>query len=167
VAGSIAATIPSRTACRANSVLLQWVTCRPRAIGFRQASWTIWDRCRGGNPRRSPRALRGRDQPAEAVALVTTAGAPDGGRVALVGVGDCLNSTAVGDRQHDPGAADLEPGGAQTTGQPPERLLIIRGDRQRSGVSASHGGRLAEREGRTTQSIADSSISGITYAQRH
>ena len=49
-------------------MLLQWVTCKPRAIGSRQASSTTWARWRGGNPGRAPRPLRGRQQPVEPLA---------------------------------------------------------------------------------------------------
>src|ERR1700761_4360798 len=99
VAGSMAATIPSLTAWRASAALLQWVTCRPQAIGSRQASSTIWARWRGGNPGRTPRPLRRREQPGEPLAAVPLTGPPDRGGVALGRGGDLLHPLAAGDGQ--------------------------------------------------------------------
>jgi hypothetical protein len=48
VRGLMAGTMPVVTACRASSPLVQWVRCKPCAIGSKQASWTSWARCRGG-----------------------------------------------------------------------------------------------------------------------
>ena len=53
----MAGTMPSVTACRARSSLVQWVMCNPSAIGSRQASSTICARWRGGNRGRSTRPL--------------------------------------------------------------------------------------------------------------
>src|SRR6476469_2866257 len=50
----MASTMPSATAWRARSWLVQWVMCSPSAIGSRQASSTIWARWRGGNLQRMP-----------------------------------------------------------------------------------------------------------------
>src|SRR5438876_10807457 len=102
-------TMPSPTAWRAKSELLQCVMCSPLAIGSRQADCTICARCRGGKLLRAtrPRGLPQHD--IEAVLFIAAADAPDRGRVALHLAGQCLDPLAGSDPQEDSGMLDLEP----------------------------------------------------------
>ena len=112
----MASTMPSATAWRARSALVQWVMCSPSAIGSRQASSTIWARCRGGNLLGTPDAGVVQQEVFQPSLLVTATDPPDGGPVALQARGDRLDRLAGGDSQHDPGMLDLEPGQAATAG---------------------------------------------------
>src|SRR5512135_582855 len=116
VLGLMAGTMLSRTACRARSSLAQWVMCRPLATGSRQASSTICARWRGGNPlgaARIPLAVVG-EQGRQAGLLITSAGPPDGGLIALHLSGDGLPPLTGGDGQDDSSPADLIPGQGST-----------------------------------------------------
>ena len=108
--------MPSVTAWRARSALVQWVMCSPSAIGSRQASSTIWARCRGGNLLGTPDARVVQQEVFQPALLVTATDPPDGGPVALHPRGDRLDRFPGGDGQHDPGMLDLEPGQAATVG---------------------------------------------------
>src|SRR5262245_3503549 len=116
VRGLMASTMPLATACRAKSAAVQWVMCRPSAIGSRQASSTIWARCRGGNllGTADPRSVQQEFfQPA---LLVAAADPPDGGPITLQPGSNVLDLLPRGDGQHDPGMLHLEPGQAATVG---------------------------------------------------
>src|SRR6185312_5542142 len=104
----MASTMPSPTAWRAKSSLVQWVMWSPRAIGSRQASSTIWARWRGGNllgPADTGVVLQ---EILQAALLVTAANTPDGGPVTLHPRGDRLDRFASSDGENDPGMLHLE-----------------------------------------------------------
>src|SRR4051794_3712143 len=109
VRGLMRPTIPSLTAWRARSSLDQWVMCNPLATGSRQASSTIWARCRGGKPGRTARSLGLFEEAAHPGLLVALAGAPDRTGVAFQAGGDRRGPVSRGDREDRPGAADLVP----------------------------------------------------------
>jgi hypothetical protein len=109
-------TMPSLTAWRARSALVQWVMCSPSAIGSRQASSTIWARWRGGNLLGTPDAGVVQQEVFQPALLVAATDPPDGGPVTLQARGDNLDRFAGGDGQHDPGMLDLKPGQAATPG---------------------------------------------------
>src|SRR5262245_21824233 len=106
----MAGTIPSSTAWRARSRLVHWVMCKPLATGSRQASATIWARCRGGNPGRSPGPSWRPQEVGQAGGLVAAADPPDGGRIALGAGGERSDRLPRGDGQEDLGPLDLIPG---------------------------------------------------------
>src|SRR3954447_9795796 len=135
---SIAATIPSATACRARSSLDQWVTCSPRATGSRQASCTTRARCRGGKPFGPARTVRCRHQPLHSPPFVEAAGAPDRGAVASHPIGNGIDPLPVGDRQHGAGAADLEPWQRLAAGDLSQGGGIPRPERQVARFSTTH-----------------------------
>src|SRR5205823_13544761 len=99
VRGLIDSTIPSAMACRAKSLLDQWVMCSPSATGSRQAKATIWACWRGGNPGRAARPLGPFEEPAYARVAVAPAGAPHRAHVALQAGGDGRGPLPRGDRQ--------------------------------------------------------------------
>src|SRR5687768_10404165 len=99
----IAATMPSLTAWRARSALLQCVMCSPRAIGSRQANSTIWARCRGGNLLRASQAGLVQQQFGQAALPVAAADAPDRGSVTLQPRGHRLDGLSRGNSEHDAG----------------------------------------------------------------
>ena len=139
VRGLIASTMPSATAWRARSSLVQWVMCSPSATGSRQASSTIWAALEGGKSGRGARiAPRRSASSPPARSLVAAAGPPDGGRVALQAVGDGLAAFASGDGQDDAGMLDLEPGEGITPSDPPQDPIIGRCDGQGTRSSAAH-----------------------------
>src|SRR5204863_8860233 len=102
VRGLMASTMPSATAWRARSVLVQCVIWSPSATGSKQASSTIGARWRGGNLLRmsDPRVIP--QKVVQATLLVTATDPPDGGPVTLHPGSDRLNRFARGDRQHVP-----------------------------------------------------------------
>src|SRR5688572_19781202 len=106
----MASTMPSAFAWRARSPLVQWVMCSPRAMGSRQASWTIWARCRGGNLLGAAQAGFVQQESPPAALLVAAADAPDGGPVTLQAGRDGLDRLPGGDGQHDAGMLDLVEG---------------------------------------------------------
>ena len=112
----MASTMPSAFAWRARSALVQWVMCRPSAIGSRQANSTIWARWRGGNLLETPEAGLVRQEAVQSVLLVTAADTPDRGPVAFQPGGHCLDRLASGDGEDDAGVLDLEPGQAAAVG---------------------------------------------------
>src|SRR4051794_12261896 len=96
VAGLMCSTMPSATAWLARSALDQWVTCNPSATGSRQASWTTWARCRGGNLLGTPLARGVQKEFLQATLLVAAADAPDRGPVALQPGSDVADALAGG-----------------------------------------------------------------------
>ena len=108
--------MPSATAWRAKSALVQWVMCSPSAIGSRQASSTIWARWRGENLLGTPDPGTVQQEFVQAAVLVAAADPPDGGPVTRQPRGDRLDRFAGGDGQHDPGMLHLEPGQAAAAG---------------------------------------------------
>src|SRR5262249_7386753 len=109
VRGLIESMMPSAMAWRARSWLAQWVMCSPLAIGSRQASWTIWALCRGGNLLGTPRAGFVQQEFGKATLLVASAGPPDGGAVAAELGGYLADGIARSDSQDDACVLDLEP----------------------------------------------------------
>ncbi len=110
----MASTIPSATAWRARSALVQCVRCSPSATGSRQASSTIWARWRGGNLLRAPQAGVVQQEFGQPAPLVAPADAPDGGPIALQPGGDRADTLPAGDGQDDAGMLHLEPTQAAT-----------------------------------------------------
>src|SRR4051794_25420341 len=106
----MAPTMPSAIAWRARSWLVQWVMCSPWAIGSRQASATIWARCRGGNLLGSSQAGLIPKEFRQAASFVAPADTPDGGTVALQtsGYGDA--GFACGHGEHDACVVNLKEG---------------------------------------------------------
>jgi hypothetical protein len=79
-------------------------------MGSRQASSTIWARCRGGNLLRAAQARLVQQEGLQAALLVAAADAPDGGRVTLQARGYGRDGLTGGHGQDDAGMLDLEPG---------------------------------------------------------
>src|SRR5438874_11601604 len=104
----MASTMPSAFAWRARSLLVQWVMCKPSAIGSRQASSTIWARWRGGNLLRTSRAGFVQQEFLQAALLVTAADAPDSGSITLQAQGHGLDGFPRGDGEHDAGVLNLK-----------------------------------------------------------
>src|SRR5579864_4749281 len=115
-AGLMASTIPSAIAWRARSALDQCVMCSPSATGSRQASSTIWARCRGGNLLRPPQAGVVQQELLQPTLLVAPAEAPDGGPITLQPGGDLADALAGGHGEDDAGMLHLEPCQAATAG---------------------------------------------------
>src|SRR5512135_1528101 len=86
--------------------------CRPSATGSSQASATIRARWRGGNRGGPPRVPVSPivEQTGQAVAVVASAGPPDGGLVALHLGGDVPGPCARREGPDDPCPLDLEEG---------------------------------------------------------
>src|SRR5262245_34104674 len=82
--------------------------CSPLAIGSRQASWTIWARCRGGNLLGPPRAGVVQQEFGKATLLIASADPPDGGGIAFQPFCHCPDRLSGGDGQDDAGVLDLE-----------------------------------------------------------
>ena len=136
----MASTIPSATARRARSALVQCVMCSPSATGSRQASSTIWARCRGGNLLRAPQAGVVQQELLQPTPLVAAADAPDGGPVALQPGCDIVDTLSASDGQDNAGMLHLEPRQATTTGNGFQDRPIRRRDGQRGRSSATHEG---------------------------
>src|SRR5262249_48080470 len=137
--GLMASTRPSCTAWRARSALDQWVMCRPRATGSRQANWMIWARWRGGNALGAARTVGVGQGPGGAVSLVTAAVAPDGGRIALPTGGNVVDRFASGDGQDDPRALDLEEGQPGLLCDALEVGAVTRSERNGARFPTAHG----------------------------
>ena len=131
--------MPSATAWRARSPLVQWVICSPSATGSRQASSTIRARCRGGNLLGTPEAGVVQQEFFQSAPLVTAADAPDGGRVALHPGGDGRDRLAGGNGQDDAGMLDLEPSQAAAPGHRLEDGQVGGSQGQRPRLTATHG----------------------------
>src|SRR5215469_7465289 len=101
--------MPSATACRARSLLDQWVMCRPLATGSKQASSTIWALWRGGNPGGPPGALRRSQEAGQPRVLVAAADPPDRRGVVSGLDSQELDRFPGGNAQDDPRPLDLEP----------------------------------------------------------
>jgi hypothetical protein len=108
--------MPLATAWRARSAPVQWVMCSPSAIGFRQASSTIWARWRGGNLLGTPDSRLVQQEFFQPALLVAAADPPDGGPVTLQPGSDLLDRLPRSDGQDDPGMLHLEPSQAATVG---------------------------------------------------
>src|SRR5947209_5877249 len=106
----MAPTMPSVTAWRARSALVQWVMCKPSAIGSRQASSTSWARWRGGNLLRTPQAGFVQQEFLPTALLVTAAHPPDRGSVTLQARGHRPDGLPRGHGEHDAGVLDLKEG---------------------------------------------------------
>ena len=159
--------MPSATAWRARSPLVQWVICSPSATGSRQASSTIRARCRGGNLLGTPEAGVVQQEFFQSAPLVTAADAPDGGPVALHPGGDRLDRLPGGDGQHDPGVLDLEPGQAATVGHALQDGGVRIGHRQRARSASTHGATSDARERGYPQHTHWPVICCTTYDEGH
>ena len=135
----MASTMPSLTAWRARSALLQCVRCSPRAIGSRQANWTSWARCRGGKLLGPSQAGLVQQQGGQAALLIAAADAPDGGPVTLQAGGHRLDGFARRDGEHDAGMLDLEGSEVAAAGHGSQDRIIGVGDGQGTRLSAAHG----------------------------
>jgi len=113
--------------------------CNPLAIGSKQANSTIWTRCRGGKPLRSPRALSLAEYGSEPALLITATKAPDGGRITLHLAGDQVNPLAGSNRQQNARMLDLEPGLRATMGDLLQDRDIVGGDVKPPRTSTTHG----------------------------
>jgi hypothetical protein len=102
-------TMPSATAWRANSKLVQWVMCKPLAIGSKQPNSTIWARWRGGKLLWATGTRAFPQHAAEAVLLVTAANPPNGADVALGLDGNVLDALSASNAQEDLRMPHLEP----------------------------------------------------------
>ena len=101
--------MPLAIAWRARSWGVQWVMCSPSATGSRQASSTIWARCRGGNLLRPPQSGVVQQKLLQPALLVATTDSPDGGPVTFRLGGDGLDRFAGSDGQDDTSVLDLKP----------------------------------------------------------
>src|SRR4051812_14112355 len=99
----MAGTMPSTTAWRARSWLVQWVMCKPSAMGSRQARLMIPARCRGGNLLRTAHAGLVQQERLQAALLVATTDPPDGAGITLQAVGYGPDGFTSGDGQDDAG----------------------------------------------------------------
>src|ERR1700722_18719710 len=140
IAGLIASTIPSATAWRARSALVQCVICSPSATGSRQASSTIQARCRGGNLLRTPHAGVIQQELLQPALLVAPTDAPDGGPIALQPGSDVMDTLPGGDGEDDAGMLHLEPTQAATVGDGLQKRGVRLRDGQRARSSATHEG---------------------------
>ena len=131
--------MPSATAWRAKSSLVQCVICSPSAIGSRQASSTIWARWRGGNLLGTPAAGGVQQEFFQAALLVTAADPPNGRPVTLQVRGDRLDRFASSDGEHDAGMLNLEPGQTATAGHRFQDRGIRISNSQEARFSATHG----------------------------
>jgi hypothetical protein len=135
----IAGTMPSSTACRARSLLVQWVMCSPLATGSRQANRTISARWRGGNPGGSPGSLRRCEEAGQARALVATADPPDGRGVVLRLDGQQLDRFPGSNAEDDPRSLDLIPGQRPTPGDLLQYRNVMKDNPQGARFSTTHG----------------------------
>ena len=106
----MAGTMPSTTAWRARSLLVQWVICKPSAMGSRQASATSWALWRGGNPLRVSQAGVVQQEFLQAALLVAAADPPDRGPVTPQAVGYGVDRLPCGNGQDNAGRLDLKEG---------------------------------------------------------
>jgi hypothetical protein len=139
MAGLMSSTMPSAIAWHARSALDQWVICSPSAMGSRQASSTIWARCRGGNLLGTPLARIVQQEFLQPTVLVAAADAPDGGPVALQAGCDIADALAGGHGQDDPSMLHLEPSQVATVGNGLKDggIRCLEGQRER--FSTTHG----------------------------
>jgi len=128
-------TMPLAIAWRARSWDVQWVMCSPSATGSRQASSTIWARCRGGNFLRPPQSGVVQQKLLQPALLVATTDSPDGGPVTFRLGGDGLDWFAGSDGQDDTRVLDLKPSQASVVSHGLQDGEISIGD--------SHGARFA------------------------
>ena len=135
----MAPTMPSVTAWRARSALVQCVMCKPSAIGSRQASSTIWARWRGGNLLRTSQAGLVQQEFLQAALLVTAADAPDSGPVTLQARGHRLDGLSGGNGEHDAGVLNLKEGQAAAACHGAQDRGLSGGDGQGTRLSATHG----------------------------
>src|SRR5581483_9445808 len=140
MAGLIASTIPSVTAWRARSALVQCVMCSPSATGSRQASSTTWARCRGGNLLWPPQAGVVQQEFAQPAPLVAPADAPDGGPIAFQSGRDLVDPFPARDGQDDAGVLHLEPTQATAASDGFQDRQICPRDGQRLRSSPTHEG---------------------------
>src|SRR5207244_786549 len=131
--------MPSATAWRARSALVQWVMCKPSAIGSRQASSTIWARWRGGNLLRTSQAGLVQQECLQAALLVTAADTPDRGAVALQARGHRLDGLPRGNGEHDAGVLDLKEGQVAAARDGLQDRSIRSRHGQGTRLSATHG----------------------------
>src|SRR5262245_3934409 len=143
----MASTMPSVTAWRARSALLQWVMCRPWAIGSRQASSTIWARWRGGNLLRTSQAGFVQQEFRQAALLVAAADPPDGGAVTLQARGHRLDRLPRRHGEHNAGVLNLVEGQVAAACHGLQDRSIRGGDGQGARRSATHGNTSAVRAG--------------------
>src|SRR5262245_60352664 len=99
----MAGTIRSTTAWRARPLLVQWVMCKPAAIGSRHAKVTIWPRCRGGNLLRPAHAGLVQQERLQAALLVAATDPPDGAGMTLQALGYGADGFTSGNGQDDAG----------------------------------------------------------------
>src|SRR5262249_51131059 len=92
--------------------------CSPSAIGSRQASSTIWARCRGGNLLRAAQARLVQQEGLQPTPLITAAESPDSGPVALQPSGDRPDRLPGSDGENDTGMLDLVEGQPSALGHP-------------------------------------------------
>src|SRR5512135_1389026 len=135
----MAGTIPSATAWRAKSGLVQWVMCRPLAIGSRQASRTISARCRGGNPGRPPGSVWWCQEAGQSRVLVEATNPPNRRAVALSAEGQLMDRFPGGDAQDDLCPLDLIPGEGLTAGDLLQDRGIVGSNLQNQRFSTTHG----------------------------
>jgi hypothetical protein len=107
-------------------------------MGSRQASATIWARCRGGNLLGTPLARIVYQEPLQAALLVAAANAPDGGPIALQPGCDIADALASSNCQDDPGMLHLEPSQVATAGNGLKDGGIRWLDGQRARLSTTH-----------------------------
>jgi hypothetical protein len=108
-------------------------------MGSRQASSTIWARCRGGNLLGAAQAEAVQQQGPQPALLIAATDTPDGGTVTLQPGRDRLDGFSRGNGEHDAGALDLEEGQVAAVRHAPQNRGISGGDCQGTRLSATHG----------------------------
>jgi hypothetical protein len=112
--------------------------CNPSAIGSRQASSTIWARCRGGNLLRPPQSGVVQQKLLEPALLVATTDSPDGGPVTFRLGGDGLDWFAGSDSQDDTSVLDLKPSQTTVASHSLQDGEIGSGDGHRARFASTH-----------------------------
>jgi len=108
-------------------------------MGSRQASWTIWARCRGGNLLGTPQAGFVHQETWQPLLFVAAADSPDRGPVAFQVVSDRLHRLARGNGQDDTSVLDLEPGKVSGPSDGLQDRKVCIEDRHGTRFSAAHG----------------------------
>src|SRR5262249_1021518 len=135
----MAGTIPSAMAWRAKSALVQCVMCNPSAIGSRQASSTIWARCRGGKLLRTTRSGFVGQQGRQSPLFIAPTNAPGRCLITLHPEGHGLDALSGRNRQDEARMLDLKARQGTAVGDALEVGGILRSDDEGTRFPTAHG----------------------------